>query len=388
MAIAVDLTTFVMPMIVGAIVASHGLSAAQAGFVATAQLVTCAVLSMAIAPKVRVLPPRATLLSGLGLVCIGNFAPIVFTSLPSLVIARLAVGVGEALVNVMVAVLAARLVDPDRAFASISFGIIAGVLIVYLLTPLMVPFAGKDAIFWALTGLPILAVPFAFWTPAGSCASEDQAPLAPHSPFKITPPIIALLAGIVGFGVAGNAIFVFVERIGENVGLSFSDMARLLSLVSVVTLLGPAIAHVVGTRFGRVPPLAVGYAAVAVAGLMIGFSHSPIQLGAGLIVQSIAILLVTPFHMGLLAALDSEGRLVSFSRGILGLGAAITPGVASIALLLGGGFGMLAILSAVICILSFASIFTAAISADRRKTGVQLTPTVTTANFINPLDMP
>src|ERR1700740_1777913 len=68
MSMACDPTTFVMPLVVAALVTQHGVSDAQAGFMATAQLMSCALLSFALAPRVRNLNPRLTIALGLLLV--------------------------------------------------------------------------------------------------------------------------------------------------------------------------------------------------------------------------------------------------------------------------------------------------------------------------------
>src|SRR6201995_1026699 len=104
MSLACDLTTFVIPLIVGALAAQHGLTDAQTGFVATAQLMACALLSFAMVPRVRHLNPRATITLGLVLVALGNAVTLVAHNVPLLVAARLSAGFGEALTNVVVGV--------------------------------------------------------------------------------------------------------------------------------------------------------------------------------------------------------------------------------------------------------------------------------------------
>ena len=142
MSMACALTTFVMPLVVAALVSPQGLTDAQAGFMATAQLLTCALACFALAPMARRLRPRSTILLGLLLVGGGNAVTLISHGPGLLTMARIAAGVGEALVNVVVAVLIARRPEPDKGFAMISIGITTGAGVVFLAAPPLSPFLG------------------------------------------------------------------------------------------------------------------------------------------------------------------------------------------------------------------------------------------------------
>jgi predicted MFS family arabinose efflux permease len=361
MAMACDLTTFVMPLIVGALVAQHGLSDAQVGFVATAQLMCCALLSFGLAPYVRQLNPRLTIAIGLVLVALGNAFTLVPAPTFVLVGARLAAGFGEALVNVVVGVLVARRPDPDRGFAMVNIGITSGAVLVFVLAPVMVASLGKDCIFWILTVLPMVSMPFIRWIPSGrlDAGAPAQRPRG-LAGFGLTWPSVALLVGIVGFGIAGNAVFIFVERIGEGVGVGYNQLVQMMLWVTVWTAAGPVAARIIGTRFGRMPVLAISFLGLAIACPMMGAPPSALVLFVGLNIGGFCLLFATPFYSGLMVAMDPQGRLITLSRGVLAIGSAITPGIASLMLLGGGGFPAMGYWSSVTAVVSLVLVWYAA----------------------------
>ena len=368
MYLACDLTTFVIPLIVGALAAQHGLTDAQTGFVATAQLMACALLSFAMVPHVRQLNPRATIALGLAMVALGNGLTLVSHGMPLLIAARLSAGFGEALVNVVVGVAMAHRRDPDNGFAMINIGITSGAVVVFLIAPLLDPIVGKDGIFWILAVLPVLAFPCVFGIPKGRLADAAQhhAPERLSQAFAISLPGAALLLGIVGFGIAGNAIFVFVERIGEGVGVGYQSLVHMLLWVTVWTAAGPVAARIIGTRFGRMPVLAVSFLGLAIACPMMGAPPNATVFFIGLNLGGFALLLAAPFYSGLLVALDPQGRLITVSRGVLAVGMAITPGIASLMLLAGGGFPAMGYWSGVVAVLSLILVWYANRSIGRQ----------------------
>ena len=366
MSMACDLTTFVMPLIIGALVSQHGMTDTQVGFVATAQLMACALLSFAMAPRVRRLNPRATIALGLVLVALGNAVTLLSHHAPVLIAARLSAGLGEALVNVVVGVLMARQRDPDRGFAMINIGITSGAVAVFLVAPLLAPSFGKDGIFWVLTALPVLALPCVLGIQ--NVAMDSAAPTGERrgfSGFGLTPGSIALLLGIVGFGIAGNAVFIFVERIGEGVGVGYNQLVQMMLWVTVWTAAGPVAARIVGTRFGRMPILAFSFLGLAVACPMMGAPQNATVLFIGLNLGGFCLLLAAPFYSGLMVAMDPLGRLITLSRGVLAIGSAITPGIASLMLIGGGGFPAMGYWSAVVAVVSLGLVYYAARSVGR-----------------------
>lgn len=371
MSMACDLTTFVMPLIVAALVSRHGMSDAQAGFTATAQLMACALASFALAPVVRNLNPRMTIALGLLLVGSGNAVTLAVHGGWVLILARVAAGLGEALVNVLVCIVVARQRDPDRGFAMINIGITSGAVVVFVVAPLLTPVTGDDCIFWVLAALPALVLPCLLGIQSQPLALTNPLSAAPArsglARFGVTLPGLAILLGIVGFGIAGNAIFIFVERIGEGLGVTYAQMVHMMLWVTVWTAIGPVVARIIGTRFGRMPVLAFAFLGLAISDPMMGAPSTPGVLFIGLNLGGFCLLLAAPFYMGLMAEMDPRGRLISLGRGVISVGSAITPAIASLMLLAGGGFPAIGYISAGVSVLSLGLVYYAYQSTQRRR---------------------
>lgn len=360
MSMACDLTTFVIPLIVDTLVTRHHMPDTQVGFVMTVQMLSCAALSFALVPRVRGLNPRAAIVLGLVLVAMGNGLTAVAYHAPLLYAGRIAAGVGEALVNVVVGVLIAHRRDPDRGFAMISIGITSGAVAVFVAAPLVATWFGRDAIFWILAVMPALALVCVTGIPTGRLDQGERSGQTAGAPFALTAPAAVLLVSLVGFGIAGNAIFTFIERIADGLHISYADFNSIMLWSTVATAAGPVAARLIGLRFGRLPILAFSFIGVGLCGPIVGDPQSPVMLFAVLNVGGFCIMLAMPYYQGLLATMDPTGRLITLSRGVLTIGMAITPSIASLMLLGGGGFPAMGLWSLVIAFASLAGVVYAA----------------------------
>jgi MFS family permease len=281
--------------------------------------------------------------------------------------ARIAAGLGEALVNVVVGVLIARRANPDNGFAMITIGITTGAVIAFVAAPLAAPSLGKDGIFWILTALPTLALLCVGGIPKGVMPAMPDlahsalaaAPVPAAQRPVLTWPAMLLLLGIVGFGVAGNAIFTFIGRVADGIGVSYAAFNTMLLWCTVATAIGPVFARLVGLRFGRMPMIALSFLGIAISGPMTGSPNSPAMLQAGLLLGGFCVMIATPYYSGLMVEADPTGRLITFSRGVLTIGMALTPSIASLMLMAGGGFPAMGVLSAVIGVLSLGLVYIA-----------------------------
>jgi predicted MFS family arabinose efflux permease len=364
MSMACDLTTFVIPLIVDTLVTSHHIPDARVGFIITAQELATAFLAFAMVSRIGKLDPRATITLGLLLVAFGNGLTAFAYQAPLVLAARIAAGLGEALVNVVVGVLMARRADPDNGFAMITIGITTGAVIVFVAAPLAAPSLGKDGVFWILTALPLLALFLVGGLPRvmarGEAREAGPAAAGPAAqPSVLTWPAILLLLGLVGFGVAGNAIFTFIERVADGIGVSYAAFNAMLLWCTVATAAGPVFARLVGLRFGRMPMIALSFLGVAISGPLTGSPDSPAMLRAGLLIGGFCIMIATPYYSGLMVTADPTGRLITLSRGVLTIGMALTPSIASLMLMAGGGFPAMGVLSAVIGVASLGAVFVA-----------------------------
>ena len=129
----------------------------------------------------------------------------------------------------------------------------------------------------------------------------------------------------------------FVERIGTMVGYSGDELGVLLSVQSVVGLVGPLLAAMIGKRFGMSTPviLAVLLTGATSLSYVLG-EHSKSMYTAGVMTICITYFYALSYLTGLAAELDREGRVVAAAGSFLSLGLAVGPAISGGLISLGG----------------------------------------------------
>ncbi|USI77598.1 MFS transporter [Sphingopyxis sp. USTB-05] len=347
--VAADITYFVLPLVLGALTERHGMSRVQGGMIATVQVMSTAVAVGLIFPIAHRISARWFLYCGLSMLILGNMLTILADGFASLVALRALAGGGEGVVLAVIGILIGLQDEAERGFAVQAFGVGLGSAIVSLLAPLLVPSLGADAIFMVLGLLPLAAM---FMVPgitrrATAPGRASSSPIAAMSSWAMlrSPIILLLVVSFFSMVIASNATYIFFEQTARSVGLTFVDLLYVMAVVNMSMLLGPLFAHWAGVRFGRLKPILVAYAGLAIGAMMIGYAASASVLISGLVLQAIAAMLVKPYMNGLCVAIDPTGRLVTLNYSVYRIGSGITPMLATVILAAGYGSHGLAIFS-------------------------------------------
>src|SRR5689334_7125115 len=91
MSVAANLTYFVLPLIIGAVADTHGLSDAQSGFLATTQIMTTAILTCALFPLPQKIRAKPALYLGLPILMTANPPTLVASGMVGFVLVRMLV---------------------------------------------------------------------------------------------------------------------------------------------------------------------------------------------------------------------------------------------------------------------------------------------------------
>jgi predicted MFS family arabinose efflux permease len=153
---------------------------------------------------------------------------------------------------------------------------------------------------------------------------------------------VATIAGTIGFAFteAGfTAQFTYVERLAVTLLFSDQQTGTALMLASLAGIPGAFCIILMGNRFGRIGPLAVGIA-IALLGLYLltsSVQFVPYILASSMISFSWAFCL--PFIQSLMASLDPHGSAVAAASASSTVGGAAGPGLAAI-VVSGGSYDM------------------------------------------------
>ena len=121
----------------------------------------------------------------------------------------------------------------------------------------------------------------------------------------MTAALLLLSVGSLNLGL--NTLFPFTERIGVSIGLTLTEIGRILSFGAVLSILGPIAAGVLGTRGGRTLPLAFGVLSQIAGVLILVYATSHLLWAGSYAVSSMALMYFMPLLYGLGGVLRSHG---------------------------------------------------------------------------------
>ncbi len=167
----------------------------------------------------------------------------------------------------------------------------------------------------------------------------------------MTAALLLLSVGSLNLGL--NTLFPFTERIGVSIGLTLTEIGRILSFGAVLSILGPIAAGVLGTRGGRTLPLAFGVLSQIAGVLILVYATSHLLWAGSYAVSSMALMYFMPLLYGLVAFYDRTGRINAIAASVTAWTSAAGPLLAGLLLNAGGGYRLIGWLTAV----SYAAIF-------------------------------
>ena len=322
------------PFIVQALL-EFGLNHQQAGDLGTIELTTLALSTMLMTPLVAHISHRKLAVGGVAVAMAGLVISALSTAYFPMVVGRIIIGIGSGLaISGANAAVAAR-EDAERIFAIIwtmGGGVTASLA---LIMPRLVADGNYPMGFGVLLGLSLVAAPLMIWIPPRPAAYGDEAaastgPAATgHEPggrarvFGVSS--VLILAGMFVYSVAEQAIWQFAYDLPKEAGIPDAVTSVVLFLTTWMGLLGGAVAAWLGLRMGRIFPFVVGFLCSA-AGQSLWIAASDTgMLWVGGMLWGFGFYFVSPFQIGLAAAIDRRGRVAVLAGSVLSLGYGVGP---------------------------------------------------------------
>jgi predicted MFS family arabinose efflux permease len=338
----------ILPAFVGALAETFGFSDAQLGLLASADLFGMGVAAATGLYWLRRWPWQRVVRPALLVVVLGNLAATVPDDFSSLVSIRLVVGCAGGMIMAVAMAFFAHREDPNRAMAWLLVGQVTFIVVALSTLPPVVEAYGVDSIFAILallTGGLLLVVRFIpARAPAGDAArTQGGRPLV----------AVLVLVSIAMFFVAQSGLWAFVGLIGENAGLSTSEVATALALSTTISLLGPLYGVVVSERFGCRPPIIVGLACHLVVVVWMSFySYGFVGFLILLSLFQLGWNLPLSYQFSVLVRRDVSRRLVALVPTFQAMGIAAGPVVLGFAIE-SSGYGVAPQIAAA-CLLAYA----------------------------------
>ncbi|MFA7263446.1 MAG: hypothetical protein WC068_10535, partial [Caulobacter sp.] len=263
----------IMAALVDGLISGAGLTARQAGLVASANVYGAAVGALTAVFIIRKLPWRPTAVTVLlGLITI-DLASTLLRDPQVLIAVRFLHGlVGGLLVGVAFAVIA-RTKSPDRTFGMllvVQFGL-GGLGLMFL--PRLVPVFGPGVLFIALATFSLATLAMTPFLGAYEAAPKVAA-TGPKAPTRWIPLVLVFVA-IFLFQAANMGLAAYIIGLGKGAGLELGFITDTLGAANWIGALGSVLVVVMGARFGRFWPVAAGLALTLAGTWAFHFSELP-----------------------------------------------------------------------------------------------------------------
>lgn len=340
---------YAMPFIVGGIVKTYAIPEGWIGFIIAGQIACASLVSIVLAPFLLRLDRRKLAFAGALLVLGGYAGSALSQGAVLLVASRLIGGIGEGLLYAAIAATAAETPNADRTFALIWMAVVALAVVLFISLPLMPEWAGARGIFIALGMVILLLLPLLRNIPPRTNTADAET-VHRETDMDSRAVTLGLVAALLA--VLANGYYYFVEGIAHLIGLNEAQAGYAMAISAVCALAGPGLAHRLGTRFGRTPPLVLGYLLTGIGAFAVTHVDSQTMLTLAMCISGTAYVFTLPYLLGLAAA-SGGAPLAAIARGGQGIGSASAPAISGLILLGGGTYqqiGVLALGCAVVAI--------------------------------------
>lgn len=322
------LALLALPFLISAIMNDLKLDAAQAGFLMSAEFVFTMLASLVVAPAMGRAPRRTLALAGALVVIAANLVSASVNDVYWLAAVRCIAGIGAGLCLACGNASVSSAKDPDKAAGHMN------ILFVALMAIVMIVFAdamgsnGLAGLYYAIAATNALMLLLIVFMPQKAILHANALHFEHGSKhqnlFSVT--AICMMAAMFFFSMRDTMGWAFVEQVGISVGYSGEELGSLFSLQSLIGLLGPLAAAMIGKRFGMSTPVIIGILTTGAVSLGYVLGESSKEM------YTIAVMMISTTYFyalayltALAARLDREGRIAAASGAFLTLGIAVGP---------------------------------------------------------------
>ncbi len=313
----------VMPSFVIGMLTDLGFSNAQIGWVSSAQLLGIAFGSILNLRLIKIMSWRRIAYIGVCLLILTDFISIFVTNIYMFVGIRLLAGTAGGICISFGAFALGNTLNADKNFGLLMAFQVFSAIVGNMFLPGVVQSHGIISIYIFLISLELLTL-FILLNNIPNLNVEEQEATGTNTQRQWALCFVQLLA-ILCFFVALGGFWTYIAPIGLAAGLTEQETGKAISLGLFGGLAGSFVATQLNIRIGRLIPIliAVGLQFVSLVILYSGFDFTVFMLSAGLFM--FGWYMFFPYQLGLLAALDRDGRPMILANAVAGIGSGIGP---------------------------------------------------------------
>jgi len=296
-------------------------STEQAGLLAAVHLAGAAIGSFISILLIALLGQRRLLVFAVFCFVMGESLFVFSGYLPAMHIGRLIAGFGCGVFVALAFANVASLNQKDSIYAflllcQMIFGFIGA-----LLWPQILGTLGYVGAMLALAVMAILTLPFLRMLPAH--LTGETVDTASKAVLTIVA-VVSLLSLFTHY-IANSMLWVYLERIGVEGGLSIEEISSSLAVSMLWGIFGTILAMVLGRLKSRFPQITIG-----ILGIMVGTAMLLTHFDSAMYTFSISLILMTmvftiPFYQGFIADLENGEQLAMLAACAINIGLAFGP---------------------------------------------------------------
>jgi predicted MFS family arabinose efflux permease len=322
----VTTSLFLMPVLIDTLKVYAGLTGKAAGFLLSMELAVSALTTVCFSAWMRNRSARRGALAGGLLTIAGTALTLISPAIPVLFASRLLAGVGAGVVGAEALSVLARGVDRERLIAIVTIVSIVDAAFWLAVLPYMIDRLGYRAPYACLLFISLGGTYLLRRLPSLSL-QHDAGLGASCSPF--TAYMVLVLAAVFLTQLGQGAFWSMENVYGARAGFDRHAIGMILSLATLLLLLGAVGAAWAGNRFGRLPSLLMLIAMNALSIFFVSTVASHVVYVAANVLQSLTNLSSVIYQLALAASLDRTGRAVAVSTALVTLGNGLGPGVST-----------------------------------------------------------
>ena len=321
-----SLGSWTMPLITGTLLENLGFSVIDTGFLISIEMLSMAIGSLITAACLARIAIRHLAVIGVLLAVVGHAASGETPIHETMLLYRALAGFGEGILSAVGVAILARLIDPDRAYALafIITGLIASMMLAFV--PSAIREFDARGLFISLAVISIILAPALYFLPK---KLDESAGLAKISNKRVNSVDnltgILFILGLFFISIMEFSMWANIERLGRNAGIADDSIGYILSLGTLLGLLGSVLAAFLSTKFGRIMPIVIAIMFQVIFSYLCIFPTSPEVYKYSQAGWSLCLYFAYPYLLGMAASLDSSGRWAAAGNGMLIVGQIIAP---------------------------------------------------------------
>ena len=337
-------TITLSPLLNGAAMDRLGLDSLGIGGIRTFEILTNAVLTIGLAPRLAKFEAKRLGLVGAGAMALAGLASALAAAPAALLAARILAGAGAGLCQCALAILMAETRSPQKIGGSLMAPITGFAIATALIGGRVTEEHGHQGVFLCLAIACAIGFALAYAGPRSPARGRIDAAqtTAPATSLGALRSPYVLAAALVFLG--SSATWAFFERKGRSLGMEAVDISNVIAAALVAAGIFASLSMLVRDRW--VKAFTIGAVAIFAAGAAAtALSTSALFFAGAYIIQTIAYAWTQNLLTAMGVRMDTSGGLAAAGRGWQTLVNSAAPALGG-ALVLWGGFHPLAALCA------------------------------------------